>query len=473
VLSVAGFSNVFAGVDAGINNTTGDSNSFFGRGAGSGNTSGAENSFFGVGAGSGNITGFGNSFFGLQAGVLNTSGNFNSFFGHGAGFSNSIGEGNSFFGRSAGQRNTTGLNNSFFGLSAGFGNTSGFNNSFFGQAAGRDNTNSEGNSFFGQAAGLKNTSGSVNSFFGTQAGFNNTTGSVNSFFGQAAGLANTTESFNTFIGAFSDGQAGITNATAIGYRAKVTQSNSLVLGSISGVNLATVSTNVGIGTTTPSFRLHVINSSNLGLRVETQASGGAVASFASNGEFQIDAPFFAGGRFIVKENGNIGLGINPPSDRLHVFGIIRVEALGVAGATTLCHNASFQISTCSSSLRYKEHLSPFSTGLKLISRLRPISFSWKASDQRDIGLVAEDVEKLEPLLVTHNAAGEVEGVKYDRLSVAFINAFKEQQEQIDAQARLIREQQKQIDELKQLVLARPTATTQLKPKTTTASARRR
>jgi hypothetical protein len=37
---------------------------------------------------------------------------------------------------------------------------------------------------------------------------------------------------------------------------------------------------------------------------------------------------------------------------------------------------------------------------------------------------------VEPLLVTHNNKGEIEGVKYDRITVALINGMKEQQEQI-------------------------------------------
>jgi hypothetical protein len=51
----------------------------------------------------------------------------------------------------------------------------------------------------------------------------------------------------------------------------------------------------------------------------------------------------------------------------------------------------------------------------------------------DLGLVAEEVAAAEPLLVTRNEKGEVEGVKYDRLSAVFINAFKEQQAQIERQ----------------------------------------
>jgi hypothetical protein len=50
---------------------------------------------------------------------------------------------------------------------------------------------------------------------------------------------------------------------------------------------------------------------------------------------------------------------------------------------------------------------------------------------RDLGLGAEDVAKVEPLLVTHNDKGEIEGVRYDRLDVVLINAIKQQQDQIE------------------------------------------
>ena len=45
---------------------------------------------------------------------------------------------------------------------------------------------------------------------------------------------------------------------------------------------------------------------------------------------------------------------------------------------------------------------------------------------RDIGLGAEEVEKVEPLLTFRNDKGEIEGVKYNQLSAVFINAIKEQ-----------------------------------------------
>ncbi len=103
------------------------------------------------------------------------------------------------------------------------------------------------------------TAGNV--FVGSDAGFNNN-GAGNSFFGFNAGASATptTYSGNTFIGDSTNGSAGVNNATAIGSRAQVTQSNSMVLGSIKGVNSATSSTNVGIGITEPIAVLHVVGS---------------------------------------------------------------------------------------------------------------------------------------------------------------------------------------------------------------------
>jgi len=232
VLSIAGTENVFVGVGAGEDNT-GASNSFFGSSAGNSNTTGAANSFFGANAGAANVTSFNNSFFGKGAGEANKAGN------------------NSFFGASAGAVNVTGGNNSFFGKDAGSANTAG------------------DNSFFGAVAGTNNTSGTANCFFGTDAGESNTTGSTNTFVGHATGQSNTTESNNTFVGASSNGAAGVTNATAIGANAVVTQSDSLVLGN---------AVKVGVGISAPKEKLHV-----LGGNILIDSSGNGLILKSPNG----------------------------------------------------------------------------------------------------------------------------------------------------------------------------------------------
>jgi hypothetical protein len=134
-------------------------------------------------------------------------------------------------------------------------------NSFFGNNAGLL-TVSGANSFFGASAGEQNTSGTGNAFFGFAAGTSNRLGGRNTFIGNFTGNLNTGDD-NTVIGYASNVVAGITNSTSIGARAQVTQSNSLVLGSINGVNSATADTNVGIGTTMPKAKLDVTGGSIL------------------------------------------------------------------------------------------------------------------------------------------------------------------------------------------------------------------
>ena len=56
---------------------------------------------------------------------------------------------------------------------------------------------------------------------------------------------------------------------------------------------------------------------------------------------------------------------------------------------------------------------------------------------RDIGLGAEEVEKVESLLTFRNDKGEIEGVKYSQLNVVLINAVKQQQVHIEALKKLV------------------------------------
>jgi hypothetical protein len=112
-----------------------------------------------------------------------------------------------------------------------------------------------------------------------------------------------------------------------------------------------------------------------------------------------------------------------------IDGSLVVNTLGGAGSQTVCLNAVNRLSPCSSSLRYKTNIARFASGLDIINRLQPITFDWKDGGKHDLGLGAEDVAAVEPLLLTYNQNGQVEGVKYDRIGEVLINAVKEQQTQ--------------------------------------------
>ena len=116
-----------------------------------------------------------------------------------------------------------------------------------------------------------------------------------------------------------------------------------------------------------------------------------------------------------------------------------------SGANSVCASSSSgytYLTRCSSSARYKYGIGKLYSGLETIEKLEPKSFRWKSTGEKDIGLIAEDVYKVEPLLVTFNEQGQIEGVKYDQLSAVLVNAIKEQQKEIE-------NLRKEIDELRE------------------------
>ena len=126
-----------------------------------------------------------------------------------------------------------------------------------------------------------NTSGSYNVASGHWSLGSNTTGSYNTASGNDALRNNATGSNNTGLGYNTQTGTNLTNATAIGANASATTSNSLVLGSINGVNGATASANVGIGTTAPTEKLHVVGNIRI---VDGNEAAGRVLTSDANGK---------------------------------------------------------------------------------------------------------------------------------------------------------------------------------------------
>ncbi len=359
--------------------------------------------------------------------------------------------------------------NLFAGFFAGYRNTAGCTNTFVGPAAGRENDTGSGNSFLGYAAGLSNTTGDNNAFYGSDAGIANQTGSFNTFLGTGAG-SRATGSLNTFVGHSADflpdspsgdrntllgagstiGTGPIfspTNATAIGARARVDNSNSLVLGSIKGINGATASTNVGIGTTAPLRTLQIGGSTDAAFTFEQGSSPNAgIIRFGDNTGWRLlfgrsressGGPLNAdttGVLMTVQDNGRVGIGTLGPTHALSVNG----DASKVGGGSW----ANF------SDERLKNIHGRFTAGLTAILQLQPLRFEYRRdnalalrSDGEYVGLSAQAVQRILPEAVTVNDQGYLL-VDNDPIIWAMLNAIKEQQAQIEAQ-RL------ELDELKQ------------------------
>jgi prepilin-type N-terminal cleavage/methylation domain-containing protein len=100
-----------------------------------------------------------------------------------------------------------------------------------------------------------------------------------------------------------------------------------------------------------------------------------------------------------------------------------------------------------SDMRVKKNIIPLTNSLDRINQLHGYSFNWKKDNQSDIGLVAQDVQKIYPELVHATADGKL-GVEYGNLVAPMIEAIKELRQQnialqkrIDTQERLLQKMQ--------------------------------
>lgn len=79
-----------------------------------------------------------------------------------------------------------------------------------------------------------------------------------------------------------------------------------------------------------------------------------------------------------------------------------------------------------SSKRFKKKIKNLKSGLNLVNSLRPVTFDWKNKKRdTDIGLIAEEVNKILPMVVGKNDKGEVSSLDYGRLTTVLIQAVKE------------------------------------------------
>ena len=276
-LNTTGSNNTAIGFESLSSNTFGVQNTANGALALQKNTTGSVNTANGFSALQNNTTGFRNTANGSFSLASNTTGRENTANGHLTLFSNTTGNGNIANGYSSLFSNTTGSSNLANGNFTLQFNTTGNSNTANGVSSLASNTTGNSNTANGHESLNRNTTGSFNTSNGNSALFFNTTGLSNTANGSLALQSNITGSFNSSLGVLSDvALDDLINATALGARATVGASNSLVLGSINGVNGATASVNVGIGTQIPLDKLHVVG--NIRMTDGNQAAGKIMVS---------------------------------------------------------------------------------------------------------------------------------------------------------------------------------------------------
>src|SRR5262249_29721203 len=88
-----------------------------------------------------------------------------------------------------------------------------------------------------------------------------------------------------------------------------------------------------------------------------------------------------------------------------------------------------QLGTMSSSLRYKRDIQPMGAHSHKLLQLRPVIFRYTQDPHGELqyGLIAEEVAKVYPELVTRNAQGQVEAIRYQELTPMLLNELQQQQ----------------------------------------------
>lgn len=158
---------------------------------------------------------------------------------------------------------------------------------------------------------------------------------------------------------------------------------------------------------------------------------------STTGTFELHGDESALGSLIpiyMSSNGSgvrMGIGTDSPSNELYVVGDITAT-----GAITEL-----------SSIKYKTNINRMSNALEKVQELRGVNFDWRTdefpemrfSEDQQVGLIAEEVEKIIPQLVHADDSGE-KSVDYSKLSAVLIEAIKDQQ-------KLIEELSNRVDEL--------------------------
>ena len=357
--------------------------------------------------------------------------------------------------------------------------TTGTDNTALGFNALLADTTGTGNTAVGSQALVSITTGGANVAIGRQALFSSTTGGVNVAVGNGALLENTSGSFNTAIGhgALTYNNQGSQNV-AIGYSASFrneTGVNNSAIGVNALFNDQVGSNNCAFGYGALSGQFTGSNNTAIGVNALS------LIAFDNNVAIGYNAGFFAGGEnnifigasagYAVQGGGgnNIEIGAN---GKANDEGDIRIGTKGVHkavhiagiygraipnGVTVVTDNLG-HLGTVVSSERFKDSIKPIDKASEAILALKPVTFRYKHElDPAGIpqfGLVAEDVQKVNPALVACDEQGKPYTVRYEAVNAMLLNEFLKEhrkgQEQDAVIAQLksaVAHQEKQIEAL--------------------------
>ncbi|HLW73240.1 MAG TPA: tail fiber domain-containing protein [Candidatus Babeliales bacterium] len=309
---------------------------------------------------------------------------------NGTPFIHNFGANNTFVGDGAGNFTLTGIRNTGFGVSSLSAVTTGGANTAMGVGALQNNTDGSDNTAMGNNALLSNSTGYSNTAMGGNALVNNTIGIANTAIGEVAMQNNVVGSYNTALGngALFTNVTGGTN-TAIGQAA---------LG-----GLTTGNNNIALG----------------------DGAGNALTSSESN-------DIYIGNAGVVGESNIIRIGTVGTQTEAFMAGI-HGTTTGLAAITVLV-DANGQLGTISSTRRVKHDIQDMSTDSAFIYKLRPVTFVYNgdASETKQYGLIAEEVNEVFPTIVVHDENGQPYTVQYHVLPALILNELQKLAARVEA-----------------------------------------
>src|SRR6266542_4351089 len=330
---------------------------------------------------------------------------------------------------------TTGVWNTGTGFEALSQLTGGNQNTATGLRALTNDTNGGFNTATGVYSLFSNTSGFFNSATGAYSLAHNTDGTQNTANGYGALYFNTAD-FNTATGfaALYSNTIGDSN-TAVGQAALYYDSIggfNTAIGYFALVNNTTLGTNTAVGAFALENATGCCNT----------ALGEDAGSDLTTGNNNIDIGYAVFG--VAGESDTIRIG-NSNISATYINGISGQTA---AGGAAVFVNSNGKLGTLTSSARFKDEIKPMDTASEAILALRPVSFRYKKEiDPQCIpqfGLVAEEVEKVNPDLVLRDAEGKPYTVRYEQINAMLLNEFLKEHRKVEEQQATIAELKKDL-----------------------------
>ncbi|WP_296683216.1 tail fiber domain-containing protein [Flavobacterium sp.] len=286
---------------------------------------------------------------------------------------------------------------------------------------------------------------SLSSLSGTAPiSYNNSTGAIS--ISQANTSTNgylSSTDWNTFNNKQNALTNPITGTGTTNYHAKFTGS-----GTLGNSLIYDNGTNVGIGTTSPSEKLEV-QSGAAGAKIKVSNSGGGYATLeCSSNASSVAQLSFTNQLSLI--GGNVGIGTTSPNYKLSVLSANNVSWLedtsGASGATFILFSAPgntgigsiSRVGTTSaiaynstSDYRLKEDLKPIN-GLEKISKIKVYDFKWKNHTDRMDGVIAHELQEIVPYAVTgEKDAEQMQSVDYSKLVPILVQAIQELKAEIE------------------------------------------